>query len=146
MPNPTTGRPIIQPSIPNIDDPNRATVPQDKFARRLAKEHQATITGQNPPMWLLDRLPDLETLLQTIHQYFFWAAEERLTNATAAEWLLDNNYVVQQAVKQVYESLPPTYYKELPKLDNNKDTYGFPRIYVISFIAVVCTIPAKVNG
>ncbi len=132
MPNLITGQAVNKKSTSNQNNTNPSTDSTEKFACRLASEHQATLPNPNQPLWLVERLPDLEETLQTVHRYFFQTAEEKLTNATAAEWLLDNNYIVQQAVRQVEKSLPPAYYKELPKLNNNQETHGFPRIYSVA--------------
>ena len=36
--------------------------------------------------------------------------------SSAAEWLLDNYYLVVQALRQIEEDLPESYYRQLPKL------------------------------
>ncbi len=34
----------------------------------------------------------------------------------AAEWMLDNFYLVQQSCRQIREDMPPSFYRQLPKL------------------------------
>ncbi len=49
----------------------------------------------------------------------------------AAEWLLDNFFVVQQAIRQVQEDMPPGYYQQLPKL-GNPEWENIPRDYALA--------------
>ena len=56
----------------------------------------------------------------------------------AAEWLLDNFFVVQQAIRQVREDLPPGYYRELPKL-SNPDWANIPRNYALAHEIIAYT-------
>ena len=51
--------------------------------------------------------------------------------AYAAEWLLDNFFVVQQTIRQIREDLPLGYYRELPKLAN-PDWANIPRNYALA--------------
>ena len=49
----------------------------------------------------------------------------------ASEWVLDNYYIIRQALQQIEEDLPVSFYKQLPRLSSGplKD---FPRIYAIA--------------
>nr|MBA2564120.1 glycosyl transferase family 36 [Gemmatimonadota bacterium] len=51
--------------------------------------------------------------------------------ARAAEWLLDNQHVIEEALQHVVESLPPGYYRELPRLTTGPYA-GRPRILAIA--------------
>jgi cyclic beta-1,2-glucan synthetase len=68
------------------------------------------------------------------------AEEEPIPASHATEWVLDNFYVVQQAIHQIKEDLPPTYYRELPKLEHTS-LAGYPRVY-----GVARHILARVDG
>ena len=37
-------------------------------------------------------------------------------DSPAAEWLLDNFHIVEEQIREISEDLPPSYYRELPKL------------------------------
>ncbi|WP_235536413.1 MULTISPECIES: GH36-type glycosyl hydrolase domain-containing protein [unclassified Sphingomonas] len=52
-------------------------------------------------------------------------------NASAAEWLLDNDFQVRRAILQIREDLPPGFYARLPGLDD-EDSAGRPRIYALA--------------
>ena len=77
---------------------------------------------------------DLETYeswLDEAHSYFREASNKDLTLTYASEWILDNFYVIRQALRQIREDLPSGYYQQLPKLAG--DPYnGLPRIYAIA--------------
>ena len=49
----------------------------------------------------------------------------------AAEWLLDNDYLVQRAVLQVREDLPPGFLRRLPSLTSG-DAEGLPRAFALA--------------
>ena len=51
--------------------------------------------------------------------------------AKAAEWLMDNAYVVERAVRQIREDLPPGYYTRLPALALHDETRP-PRVYALA--------------
>ncbi|HEB89262.1 MAG TPA: cellobiose phosphorylase, partial [Deltaproteobacteria bacterium] len=49
----------------------------------------------------------------------------------AAEWLLDNTYVIERAIRQIREDMPPGYYKRLPALADD-DGAHWPRVYELA--------------
>lgn len=80
---------------------------------------------------LLDRLPELEKRLTALYRFFVQASEQELTLSLAAEWILDNHYIIVQTLRQIDEDLPVGYYRELPKLDGGTFA-GQPRIYAVA--------------
>lgn len=72
-----------------------------------------------------------EAWLDEAYNYFRKASHQELSLSYASEWILDNYYVIQQALKQIKEDLPLNYYRQLPKLADGplKD---FPRAYAIA--------------
>jgi cyclic beta-1,2-glucan synthetase len=56
----------------------------------------------------------------------------------AAEWLIDNFYIIEEQIKDIREHLPPEFYKELPKL-SGKEFFGLPRVYAIAWDYVAHT-------
>ncbi|NMC34882.1 MAG: cellobiose phosphorylase [Veillonellaceae bacterium] len=69
--------------------------------------------------------------LAEAHENFRKASQQKIALTYASEWILDNYYIIRQALQQIEEDLPPGYYKQLPKLKNGpmKD---LPRIYAIA--------------
>ena len=70
--------------------------------------------------------------LEKVHTYFREALNRDLTLTLAAEWVLDNYYIIRQALLQIEEDLSPGYYQQLPKLAGGP-LKGLPRIYAIGW-------------
>lgn len=102
----------------------------ENLARQLAESHTVTRCPRRSPV-LLERLREQEALLRDAYQHFVEASEAQLALAYAVEWLLDNFYVVQQALRQVRKDMPKGYCRWLPKLDT-PPLRGFPRIYALA--------------
>ncbi|MCK5064559.1 MAG: hypothetical protein KAQ97_04715, partial [Candidatus Fermentibacteraceae bacterium] len=80
--------------------------------RRLAESH--TISGnRNNTFNLPSRLRNYRILMQSAYKYFRSGEGE---HSHAAEWVLDNYYIIQQAIRQVHEDMPSGYYRQLPVL------------------------------
>ena len=105
------------------------TIRLEDIARRLAEGPTPTRRGAEPT--LLRRLGELEALLRRAQQHFTSHAHEKLELSSAAEWLLDNYYLVQQAVRQVRQDLPEGFYRQLPILAASEFS-GLPRIYALA--------------
>ena len=80
---------------------------------------------------LIERLQPQEALLREAHQRFAQEPNSDAVNPYVAEWILDNYYVVQQALRQVREDMPQGYYRRLPKLAGTA-LAGYPRIYAVA--------------
>jgi len=102
----------------------------ENLAYQLAGSHAVSRHPRHRPP-LLDRLREHETLLRNAYQYFVEASEAQPALSYAAEWLLDNFYVVQQALRQIREDMPAGYYRQLPKLATSS-LEGYPRIYALA--------------
>ncbi|MFO7679693.1 MAG: glucoamylase family protein, partial [Chloroflexota bacterium] len=127
--------------------PGTATVtellsPLAQTARRLAASHQA-ITSTPKGQQLLERLPQQASLLQKGYQTFRTTTTETMAFSYAAEWLLDNYYVVQQSLNQIKEDLSPAFYRHLPRLDSGDPLQDYPRVYDLArqfLITEVCQL------
>jgi cyclic beta-1,2-glucan synthetase len=53
----------------------------------------------------------------------------------AAEWLVDNYYIVDEHIRAVRRDLPAGFYKQLPKLSNGPFR-GYPRVYGLAWAIV----------
>ena len=65
-------------------------------------------------MRLLEQLEAQEKLLETAVTQFKGA--DGRSSSYAAEWMLDNYYVVQRAIRQIREDMPRGFYRKLVKL------------------------------
>jgi cyclic beta-1,2-glucan synthetase len=112
--------------VESLESPLSAAQIQE-YAERLAKDHQV---GPN----LRRNIKLLKRLEQTrrwIHQVCLDLSEaSRLGQSTppTAEWLLDNEYIIESNVREVQLNLPRRYYQELSALANGPNR-GLPRIY-----------------
>ena len=77
------------------------------------------------------RLKKLNDFIRKTYHYFKKVNKEQAVNSQASEWVLDNFYVIEQAIRQVGEGMPSDYYRRLPHvaLDDHND---IARIYVLS--------------
>jgi cyclic beta-1,2-glucan synthetase len=72
-----------------------------------------------------------DTWLADAHNYFRQTSNQDLILTPASEWVLDNYYIIRQALLQIDEDLPTGFYNQLPKLEEGP-LKGFPRIYAIA--------------
>jgi len=97
------------------------------YAQRLAMDHQVDPKAQRNTE-LLDRL---ERDRQWVHQVCLDLSKASTLEHSVtptAEWLLDNEYIVEGSARDIQLNLPRRYYQELPALAN-EPCRGLPRIY-----------------
>src|SRR3989304_476941 len=104
--------------------------PLDALARELAQSHTVS-RRRDSASPLLNPLKDRDAFLQSAYQYFASAPPEEIAFSSAAEWVLDNFYIVRQALHLIREDMPKSYYRQLPKLDAGP-LQGYPRIYAVA--------------
>ena len=75
---------------------------------------------------LLDQLPELAAELRAAYQAVLRTAAADMALSYAAEWLLDNFYVVEQALYLIQNDLPETFYRQLPVLDGDWSRQRLP--------------------
>ena len=80
---------------------------------------------------ILSYLKDYQAFLQEAYMHFRGASEDRLTLSYAAEWMLDNYYIIQQTLREIRENLPPGFYIELPLVLQGR-YQGYPRVYAVA--------------
>ena len=73
------------------------------------------------------RLKKLKLFFQMAYNHFEEAARTQAAVSSASEWLLDNFYVLDQAMQVVADDLPSDYYSRLPKIPD-----GPPRVYLVA--------------
>lgn len=120
-----------EPTVkPPVDSQTSDADQLEGRAHRLAAGHTVSRRPGSEPA-LLDRLQEQGEILRDAYEYFVQVSEAQEALSYAAEWLLDNFYVVQQALRQVREDMPKGYYRQLPKLDTSP-LEGYPRIYALA--------------
>ena len=99
----------------------------EQHARSLAAAQPVT---PNPLRGrpLSGRLADNAAELLASHRAIAAAADAGGAITPAAEWLLDNYYLVERQIADIRTDLPPNYYRQLPKLALGPFT-GYPRVF-----------------
>ena len=64
-------------------------------------------------MPLLERSDALATWFEELRRHASDASPEA---AKAAEWLIDNDYVLRRAIREVKRDMPARFYRDLPRL------------------------------
>jgi cyclic beta-1,2-glucan synthetase len=127
----------IQPTDPS----STSTTDQVQNLVKALVDHYQTARREIPIRELMAMLQGRDLAGRDLELYESWLAEARtffrdasnrdLTLTFASEWVLDNYYIIRQALQQISEDLPPGYYKQLPKLTGGP-LKGLPRIYAIA--------------
>ncbi len=76
-------------------------------------------------------LKKYKSWLSNAHRIFRGTSQEMIPLTFASEWVLDNYYIIRQALQQIEEDLPKSFYKQLPKLVEAPHE-DLPRIYIIA--------------
>ena len=84
---------------------------------------------------LLPRVIENGRVLLEYYRSLARSAEKAVPITPAAEWLLDNFYVVEEQLREIRDDLPAGYYRKLPKLDSGH-LQGYPRVYGIAWAYV----------
>ncbi len=121
--------------IPQHNDSNQIPAPMtiselQEHAKRLASGHQISensIRNKEP----LNHLELNRKWTEKVCQSLSEANKLQQTMPPAAEWLLDNEYMLESAARDVQKNLPLKFYKELPSLSSGK-LKGLPRIYSLA--------------
>ncbi|MGH7139275.1 MAG: glycosyltransferase family 2 protein, partial [Pirellulales bacterium] len=109
-----------------------------RHAELLAVSHRLA-TGRLPDK-LIARLDENERVLVEAHELVTAAAKRNRRIAPAAEWLLDNFYLIEDQVRTARRHLPRAYSRELPRLAGGPAS-SYPRVY-----GIVLELIAHVDG
>src|SRR5688572_2541584 len=101
----------------------------EQHAKTLAAKH--TLTTQQPSEQLLKRLDENESILLEVHSIITETVKENNRIVPAAEWLLDNFYLIEEQIYTAKKHLPKGYSKGLPQLSKGVSA-GLPRVYDIA--------------
>lgn len=109
----------------------------EKHAIELARNHPVGKTARGL-QWLIRRLNENFSFISEVFQSLNNDLKGMFPTAPAAEWLLDNFYVIEEQVKLIRRSLARGQYSRLPVL---KQGYlrGYPRVYAIALEMIAHT-------
>jgi cyclic beta-1,2-glucan synthetase len=97
-------------------------------AIKLARRHRVSDHPSRLAV-LFDHFSDLETALKDAYQRLH--SDGLAASSYGAEWLLDNFYMVQQALRDIRSDMPRRFYRQLPTLDLTP-LVGLPRVYAVA--------------
>jgi cellobiose phosphorylase len=105
--------------------------PLEEHARRLAAA--LTVSRRRPrmPRRHLRRLDQQMRALRDVYRALSEDASGSERPSPAAEWLLDNFFVVAAAARDVRHDLPASFFKRLPRVESVEFT-GQPRVYALA--------------
>ena len=83
------------------------------------------------PDKLIPRLDENERILVHTYDLVTAAVKRNRRIAPAAEWLLDNFYLIEEQIRTARRHLPQSYSRELPRLANGPAA-SYPRVYGIA--------------
>lgn len=87
---------------------------------------------------LIPRAAENGRLLLEYYRATARAVQQEHTITPAAEWLVDNFFIVEEQLREIRDDLPAGYYRELPKLASGH-LEGCPRVYGIAWAYVAHT-------
>ncbi|PZX60488.1 cellobiose phosphorylase [Algoriphagus ratkowskyi] len=117
----------------NSSDPIRSEL----YNFNQMKAHAVIVAGSHQ-IWkgkredkLLKRLDDNEKILVEVRNLLVESIQSGQSITPAAEWLLDNFYLIEEQIVIAKKHLPKKYSEGLPYLANG-DSRGMPRVYDIA--------------
>ncbi|MBX3596084.1 MAG: protein ndvB [Rhizobiaceae bacterium] len=128
----------MAPLLPVAESPIRANFLDDERLRKLG-ESLATgeldnFYGLTETDFLARNKENAEKILEVyLSTNAVQAKGESIT--PAAQWLLDNNYLVEETIFQIKRDLPPRFLRELPKMDIGNGQ-RVPRTLAIAWLYV----------
>jgi cellobiose phosphorylase len=112
-----------------------------RHARTLAADHK--VVTRRSFSRLLDRLDENEQSLRAFNRATVAVYPSRRITP-AAEWLLDNFYLIEEQVQMARRHLPRSYSRELPRLLGGSSA-GLPRVYDI-VLELISHVDAQIDA
>ncbi|WAV90960.1 cyclic beta 1-2 glucan synthetase [Oxalobacter aliiformigenes] len=104
-----------------------------QYGKYLARTH--VLSDKAGKDRLLARLTDNESVIRKVYDILASAVRNENRITPAAEWLLDNFYLIEEQVQTAKNHLPEHYSSELPRLANGPMA-GMPRVYALALEVV----------
>jgi len=119
------------PEAPDLRKLTALPLPQiQAHAARLSKEHHIDLKGGSSRV-LLDQLENARQTIHAICGDLIEAVRLEQSMSPVAEWILDNEYLIESHGRGVQINLPKSFYRELPTLTVDPDR-NFPRVYSLA--------------
>jgi hypothetical protein len=114
----------------------------EQHAKALAGWH--VVDKRGGPDRLLSRLEKNETVLLKAYQLIAAAVAANRRTSPAAEWLLDNFYLIEEQIRTARRDLPKNYSAELPRLLRGP-SIGFPRVYDLA-LELIAHVDGRISA
>jgi cyclic beta-1,2-glucan synthetase len=113
-----------------------------RHAKSLAASHR--LATERVPDRLIARLDENERILVEAYHLVTAAAERNRRIPPAAEWLLDNFYLIEDQIRTARRHLPRAYSRELPRLAGGPAT-SYPRVYGIA-LELIAHVDGRIDA
>jgi cyclic beta-1,2-glucan synthetase len=130
---------------PSLRDPIEEPIREELFGIERLEQHAESLAaaqrvtgGSEPGRPLLPQVEDNGRVLRDANRVIAEAIREEHWITPAAEWLVDNFFVVDEQLREIRDDLPAGFYRELPKLAEGP-LAGYPRVYGIAWAFVAHT-------
>src|ERR1700734_105657 len=110
----------------------------EQHAESLAAAQDVVDAESAPGRPLLPRVLENGRRLLEYYRATAHAVELEQGITPAAEWLLDNFYIVEEQLREIRDDLPLGFYRKLPKLASGH-LEGYPRVYGVAWAFVAHT-------
>lgn len=114
----------------------------ERHAKVIAASHK--LASGRARDELLPRLDENQRILNETYDLVTAAADQNRRIEPAAEWLLDNFYLVEEQIRAIRRLLPPSYSRELPRLASGAAA-SFPRIYDIA-LELIAHVDGRIDA
>ena len=127
--NMSVEEPPLRAELLNVDQ-------LERHARSIAGAHRLATTPAEDR--LLPRLAENEVVLVDAYDLIAAADAKNRRIAPAAEWLLDNFYLIEEQIRSTRRLLPRSYSSELPRIASGPGV-DYPRAYSIALELIAHT-------
>ena len=142
---PLFGRIVRTARTPSPPWDDSTPVRRELFGAERLEQHAASLAAAQPVTArpparpsLRSRLDDDAVVLLAAYRSSAQEVASGREVAPAAEWFLDNYHVIEAQVREVRDALPPSYYRQLPKLAEGPFE-GYPRVLGLAWAYVAHT-------
>lgn len=114
----------------------------ENHARRMALEHFVS-QKRNILNWPIPRMNDNYSFILSVYKSLNEDIQQKRSVPAAAEWLLDNFYIIEEQVKSIRRDMKKKDYYQLPVLKSGPFK-GYTRIYAIA-MELISHIDGKIE-
>jgi cyclic beta-1,2-glucan synthetase len=114
----------------------------ERHAKSIAASHRLAKGPARDK--LLPRLGENERVLIETYDLVTAAADQSRRIEPAAEWLLDNFYLIEEQMRVIRRLLPPSFSRELPRLASGPAA-SFPRVYGIA-LELIAHVDGRIDA